>query len=65
MLITERFVRQLGAVFVHCEFVTSFIFKKDYSPGWCAITRERVSLNIVLVFGEKHCDAAVKLADDL
>lgn len=41
------------ALFVHGKFATSFIFKKDCSPGHFVIMSERVSLKVISVFGER------------
>lgn len=65
VLITERFVRQLGAIFVHCEFATSFIFKKDCSPRQFVIISERLSLKVILVFGKRCCSVMVHPVDRL
>ena len=59
VLVTERFVRQLGVAFVHCKYVTSFIFKKDCSPGRFVIIRGRLSLKVILVFRERRCSFVV------
>lgn len=65
MLIQERFVRRLGAIFVHREFASSFIFKKDGSPRPCVIVSEMLGLRVSLVFGERRCRVVVKPADRL